>query len=233
MRLKNIKGSREAIKESEYVIKEVPKEGVETRADEKEVGRIVLGDWLVKGNWAEVFKNSNPVWIEIGMGKGTFIMEMAKKYPAINFVGIEKYSSVLLRAVQKQEIENLENVRFIRMDAEYVTDVFEENEVDKIFLNFSDPWPKKRNAKRRLTSRQFMARYDKILKKDGVVEFKTDNVDLFDFSLEEIPLAGWKILAFTKDLHNDEIMNEGNVMTEYEKKFSENGSKICKLIAAR
>ena len=233
MRLKNIPGSREAIAASEYVIKEEAAEGVESRSDEKEVGRLVLGDWKVKGGWNKVFGNDRPIWIEIGMGKGTFLMEMAEKYPDMNFVGIEKYSSVLLRAVQKQETAQLQNVRFVRMDAEYICDVFAENEVAKIFLNFSDPWPKKRNAKRRLTSRQFMNRYDKILTSEGVVEFKTDNTALFDYSLEEIPEAGWQIIAYTKDLHNDLTMNEGNVMTEYEKKFSENGNKICKLISRR
>lgn len=241
MRLRNIPGAREVIAESEFVIKEEPAEGVEVddryhKAGDKwvkEGGRRVLGDWYVKGHWNEVFGNENPLRVEIGMGKGTFIMRMAKAFPEINFVGIEKYSSVLLRAIQKQEEENLPNVKFIRMDAEYIEDVFAEGEVDRIYLNFSDPWPKDKHAKRRLTSRQFLERYDKILKADGIVEFKTDNDDLFAFSLEEIPEAGWKIEAQTFDLHSDVQMNEGNIMTEYEERFSSQGNKIHKVIISR
>ena len=131
------------------------------------------------------------------------------------------------------EEEPLENIRFIRMDAETICEVFDKDEVSKIYLNFSDPWPKDRHAKRRLTSRQFFARYDQILKKDGVVEFKTDNVDLFDFSLEEVKEAHWNLDAFTRDLHHDTAMNEGNVMTEYEERFSAMGNPIHKLIASR
>ncbi len=215
MRLKNIPGAREAIAESKYVIPEEE------------------GEWSVKNKWREVFGNDNPVWIEIGMGKGTFIMEMARLNPAINFVGIEKYSSVLLRAVQKQEDSMLENVKFIRMDAEYICDVFAPGEVDKIFLNFSDPWPKKRTAKRRLTSRQFLERYDNILKSNGVIEFKTDNEVLFNFSLEEVEETKWNLLNVSRDLHNDEAMCKGNVMTEYEEKFSAKGNPIFKYIINR
>ena len=119
------------------------------------------------------------------------------------------------------------------MDAEAICEVFGDGEVDRIYLNFSDPWPKDRHAKRRLTSRQFMARYDIILKPDGQVEFKTDNKDLFDFSLEEIKEAGWELPVVTFDLHNDSVLNEGNVMTEYETRFSQMGNPICKLIAVR
>lgn len=238
MRLRNIPGAREAIASSAYCIKEEPAAGV--AVDERthhqgdrtvqEGGRRVLGDWAVKGHWQEVFGNDRPVRVEIGMGKGTFLIRMAKEYPEINFVGIEKYSSVLLRAVQKLEEEPLENIRLIRMDAEYIEDVFAAGEVDRIYLNFSDPWPKDKHAKRRLTSRQFLKRYESILKPDGIVEFKTDNDALFAFSLEEAPAAGWKILAQTYDLHRDPSMNEGNIMTEYEEKFSLLGNKIHKMI---
>ena len=189
-----------------------------------------------KGNWNHVFGNEKPIQIEIGMGKGQFILNMAKAHPEINFIGIERYSSVLLRALEKydtEEFEMLENIRFICMDAREIENVFAPAEVDKIFLNFSDPWPKDRHAKRRLTSRQFFARYDQILKKEGHLEFKTDNQDLFTFSLEEVPEAGWKLDASTRDLHHDAILNEGNVMTEYEEKFSSKGNPICKLIASR
>ena len=146
---------------------------------------------------------------------------------------IEKYSSVLLRALQKMEEEPLENIRFIRMEAETICDIFQENEIAKIYLNFSDPWPKDRHAKRRLTSRQFFARYNSILAKEGNVEFKTDNRELFDFSLEEVKEAGWTLDGITRDLHRDESMNAGNVMTEYEERFSSMGNSIYKLIASR
>ncbi|MBR4357673.1 MAG: tRNA (guanosine(46)-N7)-methyltransferase TrmB [Butyrivibrio sp.] len=213
MRLRNIAGSREVIAESKYTVKDPEQK---------------------KGLWKkEIFGNDNEIHIEIGMGKGRFIMDMAALHPDINYVGIEKYSSVLLRAIQKQEELQLPNVIFIRMDAEDITEVFDESEVGKIYLNFSDPWPKDRHAKRRLPSREFLKRYDKILKKDGVVEFKTDNEGLFTFARDEVEPAGWNIDAITYDLHNDEVMNEGNVMTEYEEKFSSLGNPIFKYVISR
>lgn len=214
MRLRNITGSREIIGESEFVVHDP-----ETQ----------------KGNWSKIFGNDNPIHIEIGMGKGRFIMDMAKTYPDINYIGIEKYSSVLLRAIQKMEQEKkpLSNVRFIRMDAEEIGNVFGTEEVDRIYLNFSDPWPKDRHAKRRLPSKEFLARYDKILKKDGHLEFKTDNKDLFMFALEELDPAGWQAKQVTYDLHHDEEMIKGNIMTEYEEKFSSAGNPIYKYIIFR
>ncbi|MCR4756668.1 MAG: tRNA (guanosine(46)-N7)-methyltransferase TrmB [Butyrivibrio sp.] len=213
MRLRNIAGSREVIADSEFTIKDPEKK---------------------KGLWKkEVFGNDNEIHIEIGMGKGRFLMDMAALNPNINYVGIEKYSSVLLRAIQKQEQLLLPNVKFIRMEAENINDVFAPSEVGKIYLNFSDPWPKDRHAKRRLPSREFLGRYDKILKKDGVVEFKTDNKDLFQFALDEVEPAGWDLDAVTYDLHHDKTMNEGNVMTEYEEKFSSIGNPIYKYIVSR
>lgn len=185
------------------------------------------------GTWREVFGNDNPIHIEIGMGKGRFISTLAQMNPDINYIGIEKYSSVLLRAVEKQDELQLPNLRFIRMDAENITEVFAKGEVDRIYLNFSDPWPKDRHAKRRLTSRQFFARYNEILKQAGRVEFKTDNRGLFDFSVEEVGEAGWNLDVCTYDLHNDEVLNQGNVCTEYEEKFSSQGNPICKLVATR
>ena len=160
-------------------------------------------------------------------------MDMATTHPDINYVGIERYSSVLLRALQKMELSPLPNLRFVCMDATEIADVFDKGEVDRIYLNFSDPWPKDRHSKRRLTSRQFFNRYDQILAKEGHLEFKTDNQDLFTFSLEEIPEAGWHLDASTRDLHHDELLNQGNIMTEYEEKFSSKGNPICKLIASR
>ena len=212
MRLRNVPGARDVMAANEYVFTEP--EGM-------------------AGTWSQVFGNSNPIHIEIGMGKGRFITTLASMNPDINYVGIEKYSSVLLRAVEKQDELNLPNLRFIRMDAENITSVFGKEEVDRIYLNFSDPWPKDRHAKRRLTSRQFFARYNEILKSTGRVEFKTDNRPLFDFSVEEVNEAGWKLSVCTYDLHNDEKLVEGNVMTEYEERFSSQGNPICKLVAIR
>ncbi len=213
MRLRNISGSREIIGESEFAVSEPEKQ---------------------KGNWQNIFGNSQPIHIEIGMGKGRFIMDMAKAHPDINYIGIEKYSSVLLRAIQKMEQqEALSNVRFVRMDAETITEVFAEEEVERIYLNFSDPWPKDRHAKRRLPSREFLARYDKILTKAGQLEFKTDNKDLFLFALDELEEAGWRAEKVTHDLHRDEEMMRGNIMTEYEDKFSSLGNPIYKYIIVR
>ena len=210
MRLRNVKGSREAIVASEFTINEPESH---------------------KGNWTEVFGNNKPIHIEVGMGKGRFITDLAKANPDINYIGIEKYSSVLIRALEKRQEVELDNLLFIRMDAENLEKVFAEGEVDGIYLNFSDPWPKDRHAKRRLTSTTFFGRYNKILKKDGKVEFKTDNRPLFEFSLEQVEEAGWKLLGSTFDLHHDAAMNQGNVMTEYEKRFSSMGVPINRVEA--
>ena len=212
MRLRNVPGSREAIAESEYTINEPE---------------------LNKGKWKEIFGNDNPIRIEIGMGKGKFITTLAQQNPDINYIGIEKFSSVLIRAIEKMEELELTNLKFIRMDAEKIEDTFNKEEIDKIYLNFSDPWPKARHAKRRLTSREFLARYDQILVQDGKVEFKTDNRDLFEFSLEEVKEAGWNLENYTFDLHHNEEMVQGNVMTEYEEKFSSMGNPICKMVISR
>ena len=212
MRLRNVTGSREVLAESEFVIQK-PK--------------------LQKGKWSQIFKNNNPIYIEVGMGKGKFITTLAAQNPDINYIGVEKYSSVLIRALEKREqMENCKNLYFVRMDAEEITDIFDRNEVSGIYLNFSDPWPKDRHAKRRLTSKQFFTRYAQILKPDGEVQFKTDNADLFDFSVESIKDSKWKIIVETRDLHHSEWA-EGNVMTEYEEKFSQKGNPICKLVAVR
>lgn len=212
MRLRNVTGSREAIADSRFVVHE-PAEH--------------------KGKWKDVFGNDRPIHIEIGMGKGRFMMDLAAANPDINYIGIEKYSTVLLRAIQKMEACELANLRFIRMDAEEICEVFDHGEIAKIYLNFSDPWPKDRHAKRRLPSRQFLERYDEILAADGRIEFKTDNMDLFDFALKELEPAGWKPEAVTRDLHHDEKMVQGNIMTEYEEKFSSMGNPIYKYIIYR
>lgn len=212
MRLRNITGSREAIAQSPYVVPE-------------ELQPQCFG------RWREIFANGNPIHIEIGMGKGKFVHTMAKEHPDINYAGIEKYSSVLIRAVHKMEVEALPNLKLLRMDAEDVAKVFAAGEVDRIYLNFSDPWPKDRHAKRRLPSRQFLDRFRRILKPGGRLEFKTDNRALFDFALDELGPAGWEAKEVSYDLHSDARLMEGNVMTEYEEKFSGMGNPICKYVA--
>ena len=220
MRLRNIPRAEGVLKECSQVI-ETPEE--------------------FRDHWAsDVFQNDYPVHIEIGMGKGRFLMALAQKNPQINYIGIERYTSVLLRAVEKLNIyieENestLPNIRFICMDAQDIANVFAENEVDRIYLNFSDPWPKARHARRRLTSNEFFRLYDQVLTADGTVEFKTDNRPLFDFSVEELETSELFVLdQLSYDLHNDSTMNQGNIMTEYEAKFSSMGNPICKLIAKR
>jgi tRNA (guanine-N7-)-methyltransferase len=213
MRLRNIPGADEIVENSAFCIQN-PAEH--------------------KGHWQEFLGNKHPIHIEIGMGKGRFLMELAALHPDISYIGIERYTSVLLRAVQKMEESPLPNVHFLCIDAATLPDIFAEDEVDRIYLNFSDPWPKDRHAKRRLTSREFLARYDQFLAADGRIEFKTDNQDLFTFSLEEIEASPrWKLDASTRDLHHDAMMNEGNVMTEYEEKFSAKGNPICKLVTSR
>lgn len=215
MRLRNIPGADEAIVQSPYCIQDAA---------------------AYAGKWYTLFPQKAPLHIEIGMGKGQFIMGMAKAHTDINYIGIEKYTSVLLRAVQKMEAEEtpLDTLRFLCFNAEDIAEIFAPGEVDRIYLNFSDPWPKDRHAKRRLTSSAFLDRYDQILAKGGHIEFKTDNRDLFDFSVEEINASStWQIEALTYDLHNDTSMNAGNIMTEYEEKFSSKGNPICKLICNR
>lgn len=209
MRLRNIRGSEQVIEDSPYVVKNATEQ---------------------RGKWQQIFQNENPIMIEIGMGKGNFITTLAKENPQNNYIGIEKYTSVLLRAVQKMETDPVENLRFICIDAKLLGEVFALNEVSKIYLNFSDPWPKDRHARRRLPSKEFLKLYGEILKMDGVLEFKTDNRGLFDFAVEEAPLAGWDIHKLTYDLHQDTEMNQGNIMTEYEEKFSAKGNPICKYI---
>ncbi len=187
-----------------------------------------------------VFQNTDPLHIEIGMGKGQFLLTLALQNPSVNYIGIERYSSVLLRPVEKLASMRAAgeavpaNLRFICMDAADISQVFAPGEVDRIYLNFSDPWPKARHARRRLTSLEYLARYDEILSPNGQVEFKTDNRALFDFSLEQIEASpAWTLAARTFDLHHDPALNQGNIMTEYEEKFSSMDHPICKLIARR
>lgn len=214
MRLRNIPRAEAVIAGSDLVVQNPPAQ---------------------KGNWKALFGNHHPIHIEVGMGKGKFITELAATHPEINYIGIERYTSVLLRAVEKLEKQEKKpaNLYFLCVDAADLPEIFEKGEVDRIYLNFSDPWPKDRHAKRRLPSRQFLARYDQILSKEGRVEFKTDNRGLFDFALEEVEPAGWKLELCTFDLHGDAELMKDNIMTEYEEKFSSKGNPIHKMIISR
>ena len=207
MRLKNIKGASEKILEGKYFIED-PK--------------------IYKGKWNELFNNNNPIYIEIGMGKGNFIIKNAINNPNINYIGIEMYDSVILRAVEKTNELEINNLYLIRMDARLIEDIFDK-EIDLIYLNFSDPWPKERHAKRRLTSPRFLERYDGIFKGDKHIIMKTDNTSLFNYSIESLKEYGYKIDEVSNDLHNykDDI-----ITTEYEDKFTKMGIKINYLSAS-
>ena len=188
-----------------------------------------------KNQWHKVFGNVNPIYLEIGMGKGKFLETLARTHTEINYLGMERYTSVLLRAVERLEAaeQPLANLRFLCEDAGQLTEFFAPLEIDRIYLNFSDPWPKTRHAARRLPSGEFLERYGQILSKDGQIEFKTDNRGLFEFALREAMAAGWTFLEKTYDLHRDTMLMETNVMTEYEEKFSSIGNPICKYVISR
>lgn len=234
-RLRNIPGSREVIAASDFVVQDPEKQ---------------------KGQWADLFSRHVKPEIEIGMGKGRFLMDMASRWPDRNFIGIEMQSSVMFRAIQKAEIRAMQrngvtdarslpagivegrpgiwdgcNFRFILMDARFLRNVFDVHEVAGIRLNFSDPWPKERHGNRRLTSAGFLRVYREILTEGGLMTFKTDNRPLFDFSVEEVRSEGWKIEALSYDLHADPVLSADNVMTEYEEKFSAKGNPIFMLSA--
>ncbi len=218
-----------------------------------ESSRFVVQDPEAKrGQWKQ--DPGRKLLIEIGMGKGRFIIETASAHPESDYIGIERYPSVLFRACERMEgipystpADKQErelhpdadrdfrapgNLKFLSMDARQLPEVFAPGEVDGIYLNFSDPWPKARHAKRRLTSREFLAVYEQVLAEGGILEFKTDNRGLFDFSVDEIrETGGWELLSLTYDLHRDPQLCEGNIMTEYERKFSNLGNRICKLTA--
>ena len=253
MRLKNIPGAREIVDESAFVI-----------ADPEQY----------RGRWREVFQNDHPIELEIGIGKGRFLMDLAARDPETNYLGIEMYSSVLFRAVQKAEqrttgaektipvtehdrpgLQEGCNFRLLRFDATQLPTLFAPGEIARIYLNFSDPWPKDRHADRRLTSRRFLERYEKVMSPGSSLVFKTDNAELFTFSLEEIREQGWDLLFSTYDLHEGggtaekggtfvkgETMPESiseeqhrrqqeNIQTEYEEKFVAVGKPICMLEA--
>lgn len=202
MRLKNVKGAKEKISQSSYVI---------------------LDPRQHRGKIAQLFENQNPIYIEIGMGKGNFIIENAKRYPHINFIGIEKYDSVLVRAIEKLEGIELSNLKLIRMDATEIEEVFD-HEVDTIYLNFSDPWPKARHSDRRLTSTKFLKRYDSIFVGTPHIVMKTDNMGLFEFSLQSFSQYGYVIEEISLDLYQS--LKTDNIPTEYELKFHGRGLPI-------
>lgn len=207
MRLKNIKGASEKIKEGKYYI-DAPEE--------------------YKGKWSELFKNDNPIYLEIGMGKGKFITQNAICNPNINYIGIEMYDSVILRAIEKTNELDIDNLFLIRMDARRINDIFDK-EIDLIYLNFSDPWPKDRHAKRRLTSPRFLARYDGIFKNDKKIIMKTDNIGLFEYSVSSLLEYGYNIDCLTNDLHS---VKDDIITTEYEDKFTDKGIAINYLEAS-
>lgn len=184
-------------------------------------------DW--KGKWKELFGNDNPIHIEIGCGKGSFITGMAKKYPKINFIAIEKVEDVIVMAMEKAVDAELKNVFFMDMDAEKIEDIFEKGEIERIYLNFSDPWKKKKQAKRRLTHKRFLDRYKNVLNEGDYIYFKTDNRALFEFSLNSFVQENYKLENISFDLHNSDYKD--NVMTEYEKRFSEAGMPIYRVEA--
>ena len=212
MRLRNVPGAGEQLAGSPWVVQNPP---------------------AAKGRWHEIFGNDRPLRLEIGSGKGRFIVTLAAQNPQINYIAMDRYSSVLVRALAKQEDALLPNLRFVCYDAALLESLFDKGELDRIYLNFSDPWPKERHARRRLPSREFLRLYDRVLAPDGTVEFKTDNRTLFDFAVDEADAGGFVIDALTYDLHRDPVMNEGNVMTEYEEKFSVKGNPICKYILSK
>ena len=207
MRLKKVKNAKERVEASEYFVCN-PKDNI--------------------GRWQEVFKNENPIHIEIGMGKGKFIINMAKTYPNINFIGIEKYDSVMVKALNiLDEEEKIPNLKLVLTDANDIEEVFK-NDVDRIYLNFSDPWPKSKHEKRRLTSKNFLEKYDNVFKGKKEIFQKTDNFDFFEYSRKSFLEYGYEIKNLTYDLHNEEIFN---IPTEYEEKFSAKGVKINRLEA--
>lgn len=209
MRLKKVKDAKERVEASEYYVS-IPSE--------------------YKGKWNEFFKNNNPIHIEIGMGKGNFVIGMAKAHKDINYIGIEMYDSVMVKAVEKlkQEEKPLKNLKLVLIDAMKIDEIFE-NEISRIYLNFSDPWPKAKHEKRRLTSKIFLEKYDKIFKGQKQIFQKTDNNDLFDFSMVSLVENGYELRNVTRDLHSENVSD--NIMTEYEEKFSNAGIKINKLEA--
>ncbi|GAB3792149.1 tRNA (guanosine(46)-N7)-methyltransferase TrmB [Virgibacillus kimchii] len=182
-----------------------------------------------KGSWKEVFGNENPVHLEIGTGKGQFIVGMARKYPHINFIGIEVAKTIIVRAAQKAMDADLPNVKLLHVNAANLLEIFAEDEISQLYLNFSDPWPKNRHEKRRLTYYPFLKQYKQVLDSEGKIILKTDNQGFFEYSLVSFSQFGIKLQEVNLDLH--EVDDPDNVMTEYEKRFSAKGQPIYRCIA--
>ncbi len=181
--------------------------------------QVIKEPMELKGKWSLEFNNNNPIHIEIGFGKGRFITETAKLNQNINYIGIERQVSVIALASRKLKVENIPNIRFIYGDVKFLKDYFTNNEIKRIYINFCDPWPKKRWEKRRLTHRSFLELYKTLLGEFGEIHFKTDNKNLFEFSLNEFADSNLRLRNITLDLHKSNF--ENNIMTEYEQKFSE------------
>lgn len=181
------------------------------------------------GKWKELFPNQSPIHLEIGMGRGGFLRALSKKHPEINYIGMERVATLVYDAVIKSVDSNPNNLKFIWNNAHYIEEVFMLSEIDRIYLNFSDPWPKPRHTKKRLTNRLFLKKYEEILNPKGEIHFKTDNEGLFLFSIDEFKESGWAINHITYDLHKEN--NEDNILTEYEKRFIQQGKKIFRLEA--
>lgn len=182
-----------------------------------------------KGNWSDIFKNEAPIHLEIGSGKGQFVAGMAQQFPDINFVGVEVVKSVIVTTIDKVRESERENIRLLNENAEDLDEIFASGEISAIYLNFSDPWPKNRHEKRRLTYKSFLEKYKKILKDDGKIILKTDNRGLFEYSLASFSQFGLIIEEVSLDLHA--LDDPTNVQTEYEEKFSKKGQPIYRCIA--
>ncbi len=209
MRLRKIANAENILKNNSQYVKLVPQE--------------------FKGKWKAFFNNSNPIHIEVGMGKGQFIINMAKNYPEINYIGIEVVQSVMVRSVEKLKEAKLQNVILVCIDANFLNDVFENGEVERIYLNFSDPWPKKRHEKRRLTHHTFLSIFKEILLVDGEIHFKTDNQKLFEYSIISMSHFNMEFNYISLDLHKSNF--EKNIMTEYEERFHSQGQRIYRMEA--
>ena len=208
MRLRNVKNKEEILNQSSYCIRD---------------------PFPYMGKWKEYFHNNHPIYVEIGMGKGKFLIENAKMFPNINFIGIEKYDSVIAKACQRVEEEELENLVFIRGDAYEIEKMFD-HEISHIYLNFSDPWPKKRHHLRRLSSPVFLEKYDSIFQKEKEIEMRTDNVDLYQYSLVQLSLYGYTLEEISFDLHRE---NPPSITTEYEDRFSSKNIPIYYVFARK
>ena len=191
---------------------------------------VILNPADAKGRWQEIFGNDHPIHVEVGSGKGAFVSGMAKANPEINYIGIDIQKSVLSYALDKVLATDVPNIKLLWVDGSALTDYFEEGEIDRLYLNFSDPWPKKRHEKRRLTYQSFLATYQQILPENGEIHFKTDNRGLFEYSLVSFSQYGMKLKGVWLDLHASDF--EDNVLTEYEQKFANKGQVIYRVEAA-